>query len=61
MLHNILKLKGVQELNKNTQKTVHGGTLPACPTFFPRGCFAGAPFYCNIHGLPLCDPQDEEN
>ncbi|WP_299210923.1 hypothetical protein [uncultured Aquimarina sp.] len=61
MLKNILKENGVQELNKNAQKTINGGTLPECPTFFPNGCFAGAPFYCNIHGLPICGPQDQEN
>ncbi|AXT58474.1 hypothetical protein D1815_22955 [Aquimarina sp. AD1] len=61
MLKNILNVNGVSLINKDKQQSIKGGYLPECPTFFPGGCFAGAPFYCNIHGLPLCDPQDEEN
>ena len=61
MLNKILKLNGVYQINKNTQKEVHGGILAECPTFFPLGCFAGAPFYCNFQGLPPCDPLDEES
>ena len=30
MLKNILKLKGVQELNKSEQKSIAGGNLYAC-------------------------------
>ncbi|MDH7446920.1 hypothetical protein [Aquimarina sp. 2201CG14-23] len=61
MLHNILKFNGTQKLNKKEQQSINGGTLPECPTFFPGGCFAGAPFYCNTQGLPICGPQDQEN
>lgn len=61
MLRNILNFAGTNTLNKIEQKQINGGTLPECPTFFPKGCFAGAPFYCNTQGLPICGPIDEEN
>ncbi len=61
MLENILNINGVDKLNKNYQKTINGGTLSGCPTVFPTGCFAGAPFYCNIYNLPICGPIDLED
>lgn len=59
MLKNILSVNGVLKLNKNEQKTVHGGISPECAASSPTGCFSG-PFYCNIYGLPICYPIDEE-
>ncbi|WP_025666002.1 hypothetical protein [Aquimarina megaterium] len=61
MSKNILSIKGANYLSKIQQKRIKGGVLPECPIFFPRGCFAGAPFYCNTQGLPICDPIDATN
>ncbi|CAM1344324.1 hypothetical protein [Tenacibaculum amylolyticum] len=59
MLYNILNTKNVQLLDVKAQKSINGGSLAECPTFFPLGCFSG-PFYCNTQGLPICPPVDEE-
>ncbi|WGH76128.1 hypothetical protein P8625_02880 [Tenacibaculum tangerinum] len=59
MLKNILNLGTT--LNKTEQLSINGGnTDPECPTPNPAlGCYTGGPFYCNIHGLPICVPLDE--
>ncbi|EZH73144.1 hypothetical protein ATO12_19245 [Aquimarina atlantica] len=61
MSKSILSIEGANYLSKAQQKQINGGALPECPTFFPGDCFAGAPFYCNTQGLPICDPIDATN
>lgn len=60
MLKKISNLEGVHLLEKSSQKQINGGLPPECPVHHPNGCFTG-PFYCNIHGLPICKPLDETN
>ncbi|TSE06815.1 MULTISPECIES: hypothetical protein [Aquimarina] len=59
MLQNILNLKGINSIKKNVQKQINGGLPPECGAGPSTGCFSG-PFYCNIHGLPICNPLDHE-
>ncbi len=62
MLQNVLNLKGVNSINKKEQITINGGHLPPeCGEgSYEGGCFTG-PFYCNIHGLPVCPPLPPAN
>jgi hypothetical protein len=47
MLKNILKLKGVQKLDKNEQKSINGGLPCGCPGTHPFGTY-------RTTGCPTC-------
>ncbi len=41
-LKNLLKLTGVQKMNREEQKSIHGGggRVPNCPTYTPEKCLS---------------------
>ncbi len=61
MLHNILKLNGLNILSKKDQRNTNGGFFNSCLPYLPEnGCFSG-PEHCNVWNLPKCPDIPDEN